>query len=148
MPFCPRCRYEYLPTVSVCPDCEEKLVAVLPLEPEELDETGSPEDWEEPDEPEELESYDNWIPLARFTSTQYADMVLGALHSKDIPAVLSDQSGHFGATGQSGPSSYPSLIGGAVTLFVPQEFAVDADHEARIILGEDWDKAKVGGAEH
>ena len=143
MPFCPKCRYEYLPTVSECPDCEVRLVPSLPLEPEEPQESGGPENWEEPQEPDTMESFDNWIPLARFSSTQFADMVLEALQSRDIPAVLSDATGYFGRTGQMGMSSNLP-IEGAVTLFVPQEFAIDAAQEGRIIIGEDWDKVKLG----
>jgi hypothetical protein len=130
MPFCPKCRYEYLPTVSECPDCETRLVLSLPLEPEE------------PEGTETMESYDDWVPIARFTSTQYADLVLEALESKDIPALLSDHTGNFGRSGL-GMSAY-SPDTGAITLFVPQEFIHDASLEARIILGEDWDKAKLG----
>jgi len=147
MPFCPKCRYEYLPIVSECPDCEVKLVPALPLEPEEPEEpkeSGGPEDWEEPQEPDTMESFDNWVPLAKFTSTEYADMVLEALESKDIPAVLNDQTGHFGRTGQMGMSSFRPIAGAVVTLFVPQEFAHDAAQEGRIMLGEEWEKAKLG----
>jgi hypothetical protein len=140
MPFCPKCRYEYLPTVSKCPDCEVRLVAELPLEPEEPDE---PPEIHEPEESVEMESFDNWIPLARFTSTQYADLVLEALESKDIPAVLSDKTGYFGKTGQMGLSSSRPIAGALVTLYVPEEFAHDASQEARIILGEEWDKMKA-----
>ena len=142
MPFCPKCRYEYLPTVSECPDCEVKLVAVLPLEPEEPDE---PAEMIEPEESVEMESFDNWIPLARFASNVTAEMILEALHSKDIPAVLSDQTGHFGQTGQMGPSSFNPIAGAATTLFVPEEFARDASQVGRIILGEEWDKMKTTG---
>ena len=140
MPFCPNCRYEYLPTVSECPDCEVRLVAELPLEPEEEEQ---PDEIVEPVEPETLESFDNWIPLARFSSTVTAEMVLEALQSKDIPAVLSDQTGHFGQTGQMGPSSFAPMAGAVTTLFVPEEFARDAGQEAQIILGEEWDKLKA-----
>ncbi|MBN1595554.1 hypothetical protein JW933_06475 [candidate division FCPU426 bacterium] len=30
MPFCPKCGYEYRPSMSRCPDCDETLVAALP----------------------------------------------------------------------------------------------------------------------
>jgi hypothetical protein len=142
MPFCPKCRYEYLPTVSECPDCEVKLVAILPLEPEKPeapDEAGEPGDWEEPVEPETMESYDNWIPLARFSSNEYADMILEALESKDIPAVLSDSSGSMGLV--HGSASVAS--DGSITLFVPEEFAQDASQEGQIILGELWPKVRL-----
>ena len=29
MPYCPKCRYEYKPTIEICPDCGKKLVAEL-----------------------------------------------------------------------------------------------------------------------
>jgi uncharacterized protein YbaR (Trm112 family) len=29
MPYCPKCRFEYKPTVEICPDCGKKLVAKL-----------------------------------------------------------------------------------------------------------------------
>ena len=29
MPYCPKCRYEYKPTIEICPDCGKKLVAKL-----------------------------------------------------------------------------------------------------------------------
>jgi hypothetical protein len=146
MPFCPKCRYEYLPTVEICPDCDVKLVPTLPLEPEEPEESEEPPDFEEPDvpsEPEMLESFDNWIPLARIVSPVTSEMLLEALHSKDIPAILSDHTGYFGKTGQMGVSSYPPIEGAVVTLFVPEEFVRDADQEARIVLGDEWEKVRL-----
>jgi hypothetical protein len=128
MPFCPMCHYEYLPSVSECPDCKVKLVSSLPLKPEESEDAHDPE---------------NWVPLARFTSTQYAGMVLEALESKDIPAMLSDQTGYFGRISQMELSSSPPLSGGVVILYVHEEFAEEASQEGRLILGEDWDKAKL-----
>ena len=32
MPYCPKCRFEYLPEVTSCPDCGAALVEVLPPE--------------------------------------------------------------------------------------------------------------------
>jgi len=32
MPYCPKCGYEYQPTVTVCPECDEPLVEELPHE--------------------------------------------------------------------------------------------------------------------
>jgi len=34
MPFCPRCRFEYVAGVASCPDCGVALVGALPPEPE------------------------------------------------------------------------------------------------------------------
>ncbi len=36
--FCPKCRYEYNPGITICPDCNEPLVDQLPPEEEEMDE--------------------------------------------------------------------------------------------------------------
>ena len=127
MPYCPKCRYEYNPGIAVCPDCDEQLVAALP---------------EEPDADDDEEVYDDWVQIGRLTSTQYAEMVIEALQAKDIPAVLHSGSGHFGETGQMGPSSFRP-VGGGYSLWVPREFADDADQEAEVILGELWQKSRL-----
>jgi hypothetical protein len=128
MPFCPKCKYEYRPEVSTCPDCDVPLVAHLEPDAEETD---------------PLEGHTDWTPIARMTSPQYAEMILEALRSKDIPALLHDTSGHFGQTGQMGTSSFRPIAGAVTALFVPLRFVEDAAHETAIILGEDWDRVKL-----
>ena len=98
MPFCPKCRYEYQPGVSVCPDCNETLVASLPPETEE------PSD-------ELIEKYEDWVQLARLTSQPSAEMIMEVFREKKIPAVLLSGSGHFGITGQMGMSSFRPVNG-------------------------------------
>ena len=127
MPFCPICRYEYNTGVSVCPDCEEALVDILP-------------DEKESDEPDE--QYDNWVQLARLNSLQSAEMIEEVFHEKEIPVVIYSGTGHFGMVGQMGPSS-PRPIGGGYSVFVPEDFVSDADQEALIVLGEEWEKGKM-----
>lgn len=128
MPFCPKCRYEYEANVTECPDCVEQLVAALP---EPQDETIEPPG-----------GYDDWVELARLTSQPSADLIIEALRSKDIPCIILSGAGHFGATGQMGSSSFRA-VGGGYTLAVPEEFAHDADLEASILLGEEYDKARL-----
>ncbi len=126
--FCPKCRFEYNPEVSTCPDCGEKLVLTLPEET--LGKTDSPE------------NYENWVHLARLTSTMSAEMLSDVLRSKGIPIVILSGSGHFGQTGQMGASSFRP-IDGAYSVMVPAEHIDAADAEATAILGEEWIKAKL-----
>ncbi len=126
MPYCPKCRYEYENNISVCPDCDEKLVMSLPPEPDADDE----------------KIFKEWIPLARLQSTQLAEMTLEALRAKDIPAVLQSGVGYFGYVGTQGLSSY-APVGGGYTLLTPKEYVDRAVGEVKVILGEDWEKSKL-----
>ena len=128
MPFCPNCRYEYRPEISECPDCGERLVASLPLEPEAGDDRAAPYDW---------------TPIARITSPQYGAMILETLRAKEIPAVLTDSSGHFSKIGAVGTSSFQPVAGVGTTLLVPREYIDAAAGEAQAIFGEDWDQMKL-----
>jgi len=38
MPYCPKCGYEYLPTVQQCPDCGAALTPEPPAEPQPIEE--------------------------------------------------------------------------------------------------------------
>ncbi len=129
MPFCPKCRYEYKPETTVCPDCDESLVNELPEKEEKNVEEG-------------LSKYENWIQLARLTSQPTVAMLVEILESKNIPAVILSGAGHFGITGQLGMSS-SRPIDGAYSLMVPEEYVVDADREASIIIGDDWEKYRL-----
>jgi len=120
MSFCPKCRYEYKAGVTTCPDCEVELVASLP-DPE----------------PEGGVRYDNWVQLARLTSAEYAEMIRGRLEDMGIPVTILSGAGHFGVTGQMGPSSSVP-IGGGFSVAVPDEFVVQADAEGEAMFGEDW----------
>ena len=128
MPFCPKCKYEYQPEVSQCPDCSERLVANLPMEPEDG---------------EDLSVQYDWTPVANITSPQYGQMILEVLHAKEIPAILSDSSGHFSKIGAVGVSSFQPVAGVGTTLLVPKEHIEDAAGEAQVILGEEWDHVKL-----
>jgi hypothetical protein len=86
--------------------------------------------------------YEDWVRIARFRSEQYAQMVLDALRSKDIPSVIFSGAGHFGITGQMGLSSFRP-IDGAYSLLVPKEYIDEADFEGSSLLGEEWENSRV-----
>jgi hypothetical protein len=130
MPYCPKCKYEYRQGIEYCPDCNERLVYSLP--DEILD-----------DELDIYAGYDDWLPLARLMSTQFAEMVAEGLKAKDIPVVMLSETGHFGVTGQIGVGSYRP-VGGGYLVMVPEKYADDADREAELMLGEEWVKARLG----
>jgi hypothetical protein len=125
--FCPQCCYEYVNGINNCPDCSVDLVASLPLD-------DSKQKYQETD-------YKDWVQLARLTSQYYAEMVLEGLHAKEIPAIINSGTGHFGQTGQMGISF--QAIGGGYSLYIPMDFVKDADIEASVILGEEWEKSKL-----
>jgi len=126
MPYCPKCRYEYVTGISICSDCDEPLVESLPQETED-----------------QTQVYDNWVELGRLTSQQYGDMLVEALRAKNIPVVVNSSTGHFGATGQMGTAAFRPIAGAYYSIMVPEKFARNADSEAETILGDVWVKARV-----
>ena len=72
MPFCPKCRYEYVEGHKDCPDCKVTLVDVLP-------------DLEEPSgDPGEKE----YVELHPLPGQVYADMVKEVFDKEGIECVL------------------------------------------------------------
>lgn len=126
MPYCPRCKYEYNPGVSKCPDCDEYLVEHLSLDPDEV--RVDPND-----------DHQDWILIARFSSYQYATMLVEGLRAKDIPVVIHSSTGLFAQFGgemfKPGKDTYAIMI--------LKEYIEDADREANLMLGEIWEKAKL-----
>ena len=129
MPFCPNCRYEYREGMVTCPECNEKLVPVIAEEA-----VNNLSDTDKPDH--------DWVQIARLSSREYAEMVVEVWRARQIPAVIHSGTGHFGITGQMGPSSFRP-IGGGYSLMVPREHVAEADQEAALILGDEWEKSKL-----
>ena len=125
MPFCPVCRLEYNPDITKCSDCNVWLVEELP------------------DEGVEIEfSEEDWLELARLTSSAYAEMVLEAWRSDNIRGLVQSKVGHFGITGQMGTTTFRP-VGGAYSLWVHRDDIVRADRIAEGILGETWTTARL-----
>jgi len=70
MPFCPKCRYEYVEEIDVCCDCGEKLLDKLP------------------DEINCSEIKVKWKPLQTLPGRIYAEMVKEVFDKKGIPSLV------------------------------------------------------------
>lgn len=86
------------------------------------------------------QEYTDWTAIARLNTQIYAEMILEALRSRNIPVVMRSESGHFGITGQMGVSTYRP-VGGGYAIFVPTEFVKEAVNEGEAILGDEWKQA-------
>ena len=95
MPFCPKCRYEFVKGVKKCPDCGTELVDKLPEE-----------------QPVSIK----WVPVGTLQSSLYGDMAKELLEKNGIPALLITDFFHgaLTTTGTSMPGSYAKI-------FVPEE---------------------------
>lgn len=151
--FCPKCKYEYNSEVSICPDSHETLVTEDELKNiiedekkvssetivDELKKLGFLYQFEHAT----AHSKDiEWVHIARLNSQQMAEMILEVLHAKNIAAVIHSETGYFGITGQLGMSSYRP-IGGGYSLFVDKNSVIEVDNEAKVILGDEWEKCKL-----
>ncbi|UCC44247.1 MAG: hypothetical protein JSU65_14235 [Candidatus Zixiibacteriota bacterium] len=118
--ICPRCRYEYQPGQTVCPDCEEPLVdQLLPAAAAQA-----------PD--------DSWVSVCHLPPGTGSALAKGALDSSNIPSVVI--SGAFGTV--VGGTTVPSAVSGARTetrlLMVPSEFRDEAVLVLSAVLGDDY----------
>ena len=122
MGFCPKCRYEYNPEVSVCPDCNEPLVSHLPVE--------SPTAAVRPD--------DSWVGVCRLTGNTRTGLAKGALDSNNIPSIV--MSSQFTAYGEGINAVNALSSSHGDILMVPREFQQEAELILEAILGEDFER--------
>jgi len=115
MPFCPNCKFEYVPSLTRCPECGEQLVESLPVEAQEpLDEEGFEQ-----------------VLLCTLVGEPHASLLRNALAAAGIPIRASLES----------PNPYlgVSLLAGSVApvhIYVnrrdlPRAQIICRDHEAR-----------------
>ncbi len=99
MPFCPRCKAEYLDSVETCPDCQVDLVPVLPIE--------------------QVEMID-WVPVYQAPTEIAANMVQGILNSRNLQSSIRRNV----VPGYVIPASWYDAYWGEI--LVPQEVAEQA----------------------
>lgn len=98
MPFCPNCRFEYLPGIKTCPDCGEDLVDELP------------------DMRSELEDI-KWVALEPLPGVVYAKMVAEVLDQRQIPNYIQSLFG----SGGLGMITGAGFAGSSARIYVPED---------------------------
>jgi hypothetical protein len=105
MPFCPNCRYEYLPEVTKCPDCGADLVGELPDLQAEYQDV-------------------KWVALTPLSGVVYAKMVAEVLDQRNIPNYIQSLFG----SGGLGQVMTAGVVGAPVKIYVPEEHQDEAQH--------------------
>jgi hypothetical protein len=80
MPFCPKCRYEYIDGIGECPDCCVRLV-------EELEEEESEEESIKGEEGEAIQETD-FVSLRHYNSRFSIEILQEALEKEGITAIV------------------------------------------------------------
>ena len=103
MPFCPNCRYEYLPEVEKCPDCGSSLVDELP---------------------EIHINYKDvkWVAMKPLSGIVYAKMVTEVLDQRGIPNYIQSLFG----SGGLGQVSGAGFAGASAKIYVPDKHLTEA----------------------
>lgn len=104
MPYCPECRYEYLPEVNECPDCGSALVHELPDVKIEYEDV-------------------KWTALKPLPGIIYAKMVAEVLDQRNIPNYVQSLFG----SGGIGVVSGADFAGSSAKIYVPEEFVAEAE---------------------
>ncbi|RKX26495.1 MAG: hypothetical protein DRP47_08085 [Candidatus Zixiibacteriota bacterium] len=121
MPFCPRCRYEYNPSIRVCPDCGVDLVSELPSMVSAA-----------------VTLDDSWVVAGMVSSQIKSELAKGALDFNNIPSMIVSSS--FSAHGKG--LDFISGLGqsGSIgnVILVPREFDIESAIILEAVLGEDF----------
>lgn len=103
MPFCPKCRFEYLPGVDKCPDCGAELV-------DELAEINT-----------DMKDV-KWVALKPVPGVVYAKMVAEVLDQRRIPNYIQSLFGS-GGLGMVTGAGFP---GASAKIYVPEDSLAEA----------------------
>lgn len=103
MPYCPKCRYEYLPEVDKCPDCGADLVDSLP-------------------EVRRQHQDVKWVGLRPLPGVVYAKMVAEVLDQRGIPNYIQSLFGS-GGLGMITGADFP---GSSAKIYVPEDRSEEA----------------------
>ena len=110
MPFCPRCKYEFVDGVNRCADCQIDLVEELPANVEP-------------------KKNFRWVPLQPLPGPVYAEMITEALEKQEIPCLVQKDflSSAYGGHG--------TISGGLETvILVPEDRKEESEEILRQML--------------
>ena len=93
MGFCPSCRIEYLPGITECPDCGEKIVDTMPDIPDI-----------------------KWVSLPTLPGVVYAQMIKEVLDREGIPCYVQS----LWSSGGLGVISSTAMPGVTARIMVPE----------------------------
>ena len=119
--ICPKCRYEYRHGITVCPDCEEPLVAQLNSR---VGAAAVPDD--------------TWVGVCALSGTTTIKMAKGALDSSNIPSLVVARGFAPGALDGGCGDGLSSVLGNAEIVLVPREYLEDAAVILEVVLGDDF----------
>ncbi len=117
--FCPRCEFEFMTGVTICPDCQ---LALVESRPSSVRAAVTPDD--------------SWIEVCGVKENDRAQAAKLALDSGNIPSML--VSSRF-LTSQSTPDSDLKDAANELTIImVPREFRDEAEAIVESTLGDDF----------
>ncbi len=119
MAWCPNCEYEYRNEITICPDCNEKLVSAKKTATSAV----SPDD--------------SWVKVSDFRSRAVADKAKSALDKTNIPSVV--MSAAFDSLNSDRIRAEMVSAGAeSCVLLVPREFRDEAEIMIETTMGEDF----------
>ena len=117
MAWCPICEYEYRSEITICPDCNEKLMSAHPTATSAVI----------PD--------DSWVKVCEFRSRAIADKAKATLDKSNIPSVI--MSSAFDNLNSDRLRAEVSEAGSeSCLLLVPREFRDEAEIMIESAMGD------------
>lgn len=120
MSYCPQCKYEYPPQVTMCPECGDALV-------EKISENFAPA----------VSPDDSWVLIGGVTSEGKARVARGSLDSNNIPSVFMPSKPDKLAEKEVIDPNPILVDAGADLILVPKEFGDEAKLLLQAILGDE-----------
>lgn len=117
--FCPRCEYEFMNGITICPDCQ---LALVETRPSSIHAAVSPDD--------------SWIEVCGVRNNSKAQAAKSALDSSNVPSVL--LSSRFLSSQSTSEAELTDATNELTVIMVPREFRDEAEVVVESMLGDDF----------